>query len=115
VIETHRKAYAASCAASAEVMRLAELADSKSGNRAKKRLQERCRADEAAFEIGQADIIAPLIGADPRHMRASIIRAMDQQSAHAPLSRISPSVIFCGLGAFVVASGAWLEPVFTDR
>jgi hypothetical protein len=40
-------------------------------------------ADEPRFQIGQPDVIGPLVGADRDRMAAAIVRAIDQDAAHA--------------------------------
>jgi len=46
-------------------------------------------ANEPCFEIRKPDVIRPLLGADPDRMAAMIVRAIDQETAHAPAARRS--------------------------
>jgi len=41
-------------------------------------------ANEPCFEIRKPDVIRPLLGADRDRMAAMIVRAIDQETAHAP-------------------------------
>ena len=52
-------------------------------------------ADEPIFDVGEPDIVRPLIAADRDVVAALVIRAIDQDTAN-PDSRTSPNVIFCG-------------------
>jgi hypothetical protein len=44
---------------------------------------------EQGFDIGQPDIIGPSIGADRGRMAAMIVRAIDQETAHARRAHFS--------------------------
>jgi hypothetical protein len=57
-------------------------------------------ADEARLDVGQPEIIGPLIGADRDRMAAPVIGAIDQETANAPAVRsISAKVIFWRIGS----------------
>jgi hypothetical protein len=56
-------------------------------------------ADEARLDVGQPEIIGPLIGADRDRMAAAVIGAIDQETANAPAVRISAKVIFWRMGS----------------
>jgi len=47
------------------------------------------RAGELVFQIGQANVVGPLIRADASRMTATIIGARDQDIAHAALAHIT--------------------------
>ncbi len=55
-------------------------------------------AGEQRFEIGEPDIVGPLLGADARRVRATIIRATDQEIAHAGCAHFAKRDF---LGAFI--------------
>jgi hypothetical protein len=53
-------------------------------------------ADKPLLEIGQPNIIGPMIATDRDVVAAMIISAIDLRSPRTPDERISASVIFCG-------------------
>jgi hypothetical protein len=46
-------------------------------------------ADEAIFDVGQPDIVRPLIGADRDVVAALVIRAINQDAANAGLAHLA--------------------------
>src|SRR6516225_7614062 len=53
-------------------------------------------AYRAIFNIGQPQVIGPLIGADRDRVATAVVGAIDQQKPRTRMSRISPNGIFCG-------------------
>jgi hypothetical protein len=65
-------------------------------------------ADEPRLEIGQPDVIRPSISADRDRMTALVIRAVDQDSAHASVAHPSEGDLLraIGHGAISLSLGA---------
>ena len=48
-----------------------------------------CGADETIFDVGEPDIVRPLVGADRVGMAAAIIGAIDQDTANAGFAHLA--------------------------
>ena len=42
-----------------------------------------CRADEPIFDVGEPEIVGPLVGANRGRVAAVVVGAIDQDAAHA--------------------------------
>ena len=64
----------------------------------KRRSRPACRRPgiQSDLNIGQPQVIGPLIGADRDRMATAVVGAIDQQKPRTRMSRISPNGIFCG-------------------
>ena len=49
------------------------------------------RAGELVFQIGQPDVVRPLVGVHPYPVRALVISAIDQHAAHAGRAHLAES------------------------
>jgi hypothetical protein len=63
-----------------------------------------CLADEPGFEIGQPDIIRPLVRAHGCPMAAMMVRAVDQKPGHASGAHL-------GEGDLLLAGEGWHAPL----